>query len=126
MTRRRMRISWMISACSFSRPMKVVNEAGRLFGMRGLSVASASGQIPQPSLPGKFQQTRSPFSLPLDMQGGEEQSRERCYIGHALILFDTADLRIAVSNLNGEFALGEFFAPAQIFEQVTKGGKLFW
>ena len=59
------------------------------------------------------------------MQGRDEQSSERCRIGHVLVLFDPADLCIAVPNLNGEFALGEFFTFAQIFEQVAKGGKFF-
>ena len=83
-------------------------------------------QIAKARLLGKFQQALYPIRLMLKMQCRNELSLEGCLIGHALILFQTANLRIAISNLNGEFALCEFFALAQIFEQIAKGGKLLW
>ena len=62
----------------------------------------------------------------LKVQGWHEQGLERGCVGHALILFETADLRIAVSHQNGELALGEFLPFEQIFEEVAKGGKCLW
>jgi hypothetical protein len=50
---------------------------------------------------------------------------ERPRIGHTLILFETADLRIAVPNLNGELTLGEFLTFAQVFEKRAKGREFF-
>jgi hypothetical protein len=61
----------------------------------------------------------------LEVQGWHEQRLERCRIGHALILFEAADLCIAVPNLNGELALCEFLAFTQVFKQVAKGEEFF-
>jgi hypothetical protein len=54
------------------------------------------------------------------MQSRDEQSHERPRIEHALILFETADLRIAVPNLNSELALCEFLAFAQYLRSSPK------
>ena len=83
-------------------------------------------QFSQASLPGKFQQALHPRRLMLQMQSRDEESFERCRIGYAVVFFDPADLRIAVSDLNGQLALGELFPFAQVFEQLAKGGKLYW
>jgi len=82
-------------------------------------------QLPKARLFGKLQQTLHPLRLVRQMQGRDKQGHQCCRIGHALILFETANLRIAVSDQKGELALGEFFLFAQVFEQVAKGGKFF-
>ena len=82
-------------------------------------------QFPKSRVPGKLQQARHPWGLMFQMQSRDEQSREGCRIGHALIFFETADLRIAIAHQKGELALGEFFPFAQVSKQVAKGGKFF-
>jgi len=57
------------------------------------------------------------------MQRRQEQRLERREIGQALVLFQPANLRFAVANLDGKLQLGEPFAPAQIFQQIAKGGE---
>jgi hypothetical protein len=42
-----------------------------------------------------------------------------------LILFETADLRIAISHQYGELTLGEFFTFTQVFQQLAKRGEFF-
>ena len=63
-------------------------------------------QFPQARLLGKFQQALHPLGLMIDVQRRHKQSHERPCIRDALILFETADLRIAVPDLNGELAAG--------------------
>src|SRR5574341_1731803 len=82
-------------------------------------------QLPKARLFSKIQQALHPLWFMLKVQGWHEQGLECCHIWHALTLFETTDLRIAVPDLNSELALREFLAFAQVFEQVAKGGKFF-
>jgi hypothetical protein len=55
----------------------------------------------------------------------QEKSRDEAgfdgrRIGQALILLQAADLRVAVAHGDGQFALGEADAPAQVFKQITE------
>ena len=70
---------------------------------------------------GQVKQACYKLGFVLNVQGGEKERLHGGKIGQALILLETADLRFAVPDRDGEFELGEALAAAQKFEQVTEG-----
>jgi hypothetical protein len=62
----------------------------------------------------QLDQARNCLRLIFDVQSGNEKRRQHREIGQALILFETADLRFAIFDRDGKFALSQTRPPPQV------------
>ena len=72
----------------------------------------------------QLQQARYPCALGFQVERGDKARGDGGFVRRALVLLQAADLRLAVADRDGQFALGETGAAAQELEQLAEGGEL--
>jgi len=103
---------------TFSRPMKLVNCNGRLFGggAAGGAGISAVAEAARATPPSSSRRAAHPSSFPV--QRRHQPRLQKGAIRLALALLQPADLRLAVAHGDGQLALREAGAAAQYFSNA--------
>jgi len=83
---------------------------GRQAGSGGVFPADGGGELQKAGYDGR---------LVFDIQRGNEAGGDGGQIGQALVLFEAADVGVAVANGDGQFALGEAGPAAEVFQQIA-------
>lgn len=84
--------------------------------------AAASEVLPAPAVRFgcQLQQAFHGFGVVPQVEGGDEERRDRGQVGQAFVLFEAADMRLGVTDGLRQVTLGEVGALAQVFELAAE------